>query len=392
VKLLVLSDTQIGSGQHLHPDRLADQERMLEQIADLADEEQVDAVIHCGDVFHSRHPSEEARLVFKRWAHRVGSGRRKPHVIVTAGNHDLRNAELPSSIDLYDDCTFVRRPHVFGFDVSLACLPWTPPHTLVASKNGASRETMNTEIAELLLASARDLRGAAAQRFPDVPCILALHWAISGSSLPNGIAVDDLPEPVIPLDGLLELGFSAVVGGHIHNPQVVKYEPPVLVCGSTWVNDWSEVRRRHGVWILDTERLGEFHADDEFRPLDDRLFVTLTYDLVPSGEDWVTSLLAQDYDQQGGRDAIVRVTYRATAEQAQRIDQAALTRALLDAGAVKVTLVPDIVRESRPRVEGLTEDVGETEAVDAWLAAAGVDSALADKVRERHGRYAEAVA
>ena len=68
VKLLFLSDTQLGAGKNLAEDRLADQEAVLGRIAEIADERSVDVVVHCGDVFEHRHPDEDARMVVKRWA------------------------------------------------------------------------------------------------------------------------------------------------------------------------------------------------------------------------------------------------------------------------------------------------------------------------------------
>jgi hypothetical protein len=66
-------------------------------------------------------------------------------------------------------------------------------------------------------------------------------------------------------------------------------------------------------------------------------------------------------------DAVVRVRYTATEEQARRIDHAEITRALYDAGAHKVYAIqPTIERENRARVDGVDEDIAPLAAVDAW--------------------------
>src|SRR5205814_1684568 len=103
--------------------------------------------------------------------------------------------------------------------VTVATLPWVHPGRLIAAHGrDVSRDETNSVVAELLLEAARGLR---AQINGDAPAILLLHWSISGSSLPTGLPVDQLREPVIPHDELLALGFDAIIAGHIHLRQTI---------------------------------------------------------------------------------------------------------------------------------------------------------------------------
>ena len=378
MKLLVLSDTQLGSGQRLTDDRLGEQEAMLNGILDLADEEQVDVILHLGDVFQQRHPSEEARLVFRHFARRAYTSERR--LMVCAGNHDLRNAELPSAVDLYD-CEFFRRPHITeAGEVGIAFLPWTPPHLLRTTQNGAD---LNAAIAELLIETARGLR----EQCGAGPAVLALHWAISGSALPNGMAVEDLPEPVIPLDELVALGFDAVLGGHIHQSAVLQTDPLVLVAGTPWLNDWGEEGIEHGVWIIDPDALEDL---PRFVPVPDRRFATLDF----SGDEVDVALTGVDVGFLGTviADASIRLRYTATEEQARRIDHGALTRALLKTGAHRVAKIEStILRADRARAEGLTEHVSDTDAFTRWLDVGGVPAGLHPLLRETHAEIVEEV-
>src|SRR5579859_6727067 len=165
VRILALADTQLGSGRSLADDRLVDQEAVLNTVADLAHERDVDVVLHCGDVFESRHPGEEERMVFKRWVTEVTApvydGRERiskaKRLVVVAGNHDLSNTALASAVDLYDRCEFVRIPTVLDLGgVSLACLPWAPIHNLVAGRESAERGGAFEQAAEALVAITQD--------------------------------------------------------------------------------------------------------------------------------------------------------------------------------------------------------------------------------------------
>lgn len=377
MRLLAISDTQLNSGKTLGVEnRLADQVAMLEQIIDIADTERVDAILHCGDVFQSRHPSEEARLIFKGFAERAIDGGARRFVIV-AGNHDLTNAELPSSVDLYDDCEFYRRPAVIGD--GLAVLPWTPPHRLAASRNGGSRDILNSDVAELLLAAALDLY----EKMDEGPKLLALHWAVSGAPLPTGISTEALAEPVIPLADLAAIGFDTIAAGHIHQAGIFHDPPPVFYCGSPWVNDWGEAHLEHGVWIIE-------EGVPRFRALEDRPFRRLFVDFT-EGDDF-SRLIEEPQAFKSYEDAVVHVSFRANSEQAKRVSHHEVKAALAEAGAYSVAAMKwDPVREDRARVEGVDENLDAAEAMRKWLESQGIDGERATELEERGQRYLEDV-
>ena len=248
MRALILADTQIGSGKQLADDRLADQEAVLDQVADLAHERDVDVVLHLGDVFEHRHPGEEERMVFKRFVASVMGYDRRTNgnrVIVLAGNHDLSNTALASAVDLYDRCEFIRTPTVLDLGgCSLACLPWAPIHNLVAAREQA-RNGAFEQAAEALVAIARDLRA----RCPEgKPALLAAHWAISGAQLPSGLPVDELGEVILAHEALRAQRWDKVVAGHIHSAGVFADWPPMLYCGSPYPCSFGEPGE-HGAWI-----------------------------------------------------------------------------------------------------------------------------------------------
>jgi DNA repair exonuclease SbcCD nuclease subunit len=397
VKILALSDTQLGAGRKLAVDRLADQEAVLDQIVLLAFDEEVDLVVHCGDVFDSRTPSDEERLVFRRFAKRIANGLRD--FVVVAGNHDLRNAALASPVDLTDDhYDFVREPRVIQTRAgALACLPWAPPGHYIASRNGQSREQLNADIAALVVKSADWLRS----EHPG-PMILAGHWMVSGGSLPNGLPVDQLGSPVLPLADLEELGFDLCLFGDVHVPERLG-NGSVISVGSPALNDWGEEKVAHGVWLYDTEP-GRDNPEPRFVPLSDRRFQTVDVDLtategdifryVQLGLDETDAIAAALSAHFPLTDATVRLRVKATAEQIRRVDFAAIRRLADDAGVHRLIVAPpEIERVERARVAGVDETLSVASALELWIEAnSELVGKRADELRRLDAELAEELA
>ncbi len=399
MKILATGDLHLGAGADLgrEPgDRLRDQAAVLDQIAHLARTEEVAAVLVAGDVFDRPRPLPEELAVAADFVDLLDD------VLIITGNagHDIRNAEAYAAVQLFDYRNWVdvhRQPGVWRRSrFAVATLPSVPVSRLVASRNGGPREAIYADAADYLLEVARGLR---AEIPADTPAVLLAHWSVSGASLPNGLPTDALNETVLPLPDLEALGFDAIVLGHIHKAQLLN-EPtmdelrPMLYVGSPMPLNFGEAETAHGVFILEWDAVGFFR--ERFFPIESRRFVTVDADLTsrvfPSDHahdetDEIAAAIAEQFPLEG---AIVRIRYKASAEQHRRVDQAALRRLILDAGAAKVHgILPDVVREDRARVAGLDEQVDGEQALDAWLAAQDVDRALASRMRVRHARYLE---
>lgn len=387
-RLLLFGDTHIGAGAEYgrNPgDRLADEEQVLDRIVDLALEHSVDGVLHAGDMWHRRRPTPAEYLAVTR---PLGRLQRELgcDVLAISGNHCVEHPDLPIAAELLTGMLDVRRePGLWhGPGVTVACLPWTPVSRLVAQRNGGDRDGLAGEAAQMLLTIARDLHAKSVDGYT----VLLTHWSISGGHTPTGAITDEFREVVIPLDEIEGLGFDAVIAGHIHLPAIIGdarlgmgvVGQPVLYVGSPFPIDFGEASSLHGVWLLDTEAA----EPATFLPVDSRPFVTLDYDLASPVD---MELLAPTGTVIGRTmdgivdDAVVRVRYSGTEEQARRVDHSAVTAALLDAGAHKVYAIqPTILRQNRVRVEGLDEDLGPMQAVGMWTAAEGLDDARADEV------------
>lgn len=383
-KILCLGDSHVGAGAEYgrNPgDRLADQEEVLDRIVDLAIEQQVDAVLHAGDMWHRRRPTPSEYLAVARPLGRLQRDL-GCDVVAISGNHCVEHPDLPIAAELLTGLLDVRRePGLWhGPGVTVCCLPWTPVSRLVAQRGGGDRDGLAQEAAQMLLTVARDLHSQALNGYT----VLLTHWSISGAFTPTGAVTDEFREVVLPLEEVEALGFDAVVAGHIHLPAIIGdarlgmgvVGQPVLYVGSPFPVDFGEGATLHGVWILDTEAA----EPATFFPVDSRPFVTLDADLTGFDEIPDADFLV-GYWNENVENAVVRARYTGTEGQARRIDHSALTAALLDAGAHRVYAIqPTILRQNRVRVEGLDEDLDPMQAVGMWTAAEGLDDARADQV------------
>jgi exonuclease SbcD len=373
VRILACSDTHLGQPlEGLPPQvRLQDQADVLQRIADLAHEENVDLLLHGGDVYHRPNPPAEVEHVFRDFITALNG----IPVVVIGGNSAHDGAMGRTAPQLFDDRIVVsRRPEVHRVaGVFVATLPNVPSAQYVAARDGGDRDEANREIADHLLKVASGLRAEIAE---DELAVLLLHWSISGAALPTGLSTDHLREPVLPLPELEALGFDAIIAGHIHKPQVLDSgiattpgrEGSVFYAGSPLPLDFGETSCEHGVWILEAD-VSDGETVARFVPIPSRPLVSLDYDFTLEPEQGLSTPVERmgfGLSLPNVMEAVVRVRYRATAEQARRIDQAVLRQALADAGAAAVQMRPEIVREDRVRVAGITDDLDPLVAFDLW--------------------------
>ncbi len=409
-RFLACGDLHLDAGPdlgHAPGDRLREQEDVWREILELAVDQEVDAVLFAGDAFHKARPTPEAMLAFERPLVDFTAGL---PVIAILGNHDVAGVSLGTGLEVFAEAgllTLAREPAIHRVaGVSVCCLPWVSASRLVAAQGGGDRDDVNEQAAELLLATARGLRDQV-----EGPAILLTHFSISGSALPNGLPVDQLREPVLELGELEALEFDAICAGHIHKGQHLATDPnepycPIFFVGSPMPLSFGETGYEHGVWILETHevvRPDVLGFAPRFIPIESRRLVTLDVEVdkpLPGWHDKPTYVVAVDepemflsgYMLDNVRGAIVKVRIRATQEAARRLDVAALKRSLYEAGAHKVYAVQlEVEKPERARVEGMSEELDELEALGLWLAASGIDGVLAERARDRTQKYLEEI-
>ncbi len=89
MKILHTADWHLGKrlGEY---SRLPEQHEVLEEICEIAEREQVDAVLIAGDLFDNGNPPNEAVELFYRTVHRLSDDGNRA-VVAIAGNHDSAN-------------------------------------------------------------------------------------------------------------------------------------------------------------------------------------------------------------------------------------------------------------------------------------------------------------
>ena len=86
MKILHTADWHLGAKTDKR-DRIKEQQKVMSEICEIADSEDVDIVLVCGDAFHNSIPSSEAEDLFFETIDRLSS-RGNRVVVVLAGNHD----------------------------------------------------------------------------------------------------------------------------------------------------------------------------------------------------------------------------------------------------------------------------------------------------------------
>ncbi len=381
MKLLVLSDTQIGATTV----DLADQRAVFDRIIAVALERNVDLVLHAGDVFEGAVVTPEHLRCFLDGTAPLREAGIPMCIALGNGKHDssvraVHALDVLRDIDGFDISDRPKR-EAYG-EINVCTLPYVPINNLIAKMNGKADHASATVMAtKMLVQIARDLYA------PGVPSVLLAHWFIDNTSLPTGLPVDQMHEPVLPWADLDAIGYDAVIAGHNHHGQQIS-QPLIdstlgIVVGSPQPLNHGEAGYEHGCWIINTppavtkppEVTPPLKPIAEFVPIESKQFVTI------------------DYDDTGWNfpdDAIVRVRYTATEDEARRIDHEQLRRTLLGEGASRVTIEPQIIRKERARAEQISEQLSPIDALAEYCNANDVDPDRALAMLARLKEWSEA--
>jgi exonuclease SbcD len=222
--VLHVADLHFGMLTHSHPDpatgipsRILDQERCWSAAVDIAVENNVDAVVVAGDIFHTPNPDAESLARFTKHLRRLTC----PALLV-AGNHE-RAAHPGRScvLEALEDGDWIQvatSPGVFhlpdvlgaGDGLAVAALPSVSRHWLKAR----TPEGVRSDVDQTLVDNLVRILGSDDMKAD----VLALHWPIQGSVLGNERDIAIVPEPTIPM-AALEGPWDYVAAGHIHKAQ-----------------------------------------------------------------------------------------------------------------------------------------------------------------------------
>lgn len=336
--ILVVADGHVGSGATLG-DRLADQRASWERVCSDAAEAGA-TLLHLGDAFHARRPGMAEMDAFQAGLDILREG--NVTLIGIAGNHDVVARGVPTAFEVacsgYDAHVFREPQLVETPDGLIGLLPWMPPTM-------SARDT-----ADALMIVAEDLARQGAR-------YLVAHWALAGASLPTGLPVLDLAEPLLDSFALEQM-FELTLAGHIHLRQRAAITG-VWHIGALSRTTFGEASIPTGYWRIEPNVSGPVDVPD-------RPFVVVDAVLTGIDSAHATDGLLGEIEAYDLTGAIVRVHYLATSDQV--IDTAAVVGALADAGAHYVDRIEPVIERPRStRSEIVTETADPRASFDAWL-------------------------
>jgi exonuclease SbcD len=260
MKFLHTADWHVGRtirGQS----RADEHEAVLAEIASIAREHEVDAVLVCGDVFDTAAPTPESeRIAYRALLDLASQGTR---VVVIAGNHDSDRrwqavqpllelgAVITRPVFADPDTSVVEVPSRDGRELMLvAALPFLSQRWVVKAAQLMGGEA--AESAQLYEERYRKLTDWLCARFrTDTVNVVAAHAFVHGSD-PSGSeraahlsSAYGVPATVFPSSA------HYVALGHLHRPQEIPGPCPIRYCGSPLQLDFGEAGQQKVALVVE---------------------------------------------------------------------------------------------------------------------------------------------
>lgn len=261
MNLLHTADLHIGL--HRYSRTLDEQLTTLGQIADIALERNVDAVLVSGDVFHSQRPSAEQILGFIRLVRRM-TGEGIP-VLISPGNHDGPGSIHDPATKTAAWLAAVSMPEVHAFPEPSAnlvqtrsgklfvlALPYAHKRSLDTKGDDPLRsiEERQREVGQRL---EQFIEAMAVQSRVDAPRIVMAHVSTAAASLGEERAM--LPGWDVFVRPDVFAGFDYAALGHIHVQQQVA--PNAWYAGAPEQHDFGDAETHpRGVLLVELEEGG----------------------------------------------------------------------------------------------------------------------------------------
>jgi exonuclease SbcD len=263
MKLLHTGDWHVGKTLSRRS-RIEESAEALETVVEVAVENEVDAVLVCGDVFEHLAPSPEAEQVV--YEALVRFEERRIPVVLIAGNHDQpqrwRAVEPLLARFAVHVVPDVRRPERGGIveiaardgstTAQVAALPWVTERRLVGAAElmGLAEQPYVTYATEV----ARLLEALCAGFDPKKCSVVAAHLYVSGAK-PAG------SERQLTIGDLFAIAPQAIPAtaqyvalGHVHRPQRVPgVAVPARYAGSLLQLDFGEAGQKKSLALVNVE-------------------------------------------------------------------------------------------------------------------------------------------
>ena len=262
MKFLHTSDWHVGRTIR-NRSRIDEHREVFTEIIDIAKQEQVDAVLVTGDIFHERRPSLEAQeLVAETLAELA-----RQHIpsVLIPGNHDdpsLLRALKPLGTlvqahivpEVVEDLSslIVPIPARTGGEVALVgCLPYLHPHLVLNTAEGLGMteegrmSAYQGKVQDFFRALVEGMR----RKDPGAVSIILAHLHLLECEFGGG----EWRSSVFPVaTGFLPAHVQYVALGHLHKPQVVeKAKSQTRYAGSILQMDFGEREQKKSVCLIE---------------------------------------------------------------------------------------------------------------------------------------------
>lgn len=262
MRFLHTSDWHVGRTIR-NRSRSAEHRAVFAEILDVAQREEVDAVLLTGDVFHERRPALEAQELLTETLAELA--RQQIPAVVIPGNHDdpsllrtlkplgdLVHVHIVSEVGEELDSLIV--PIAGGDDKERAligCLPYLHPHQVLSAADGAgtSEDARMSAYQAKLQDYFRALEEHLKRRDKQAVAIVLAHADIQGSEFGGG----EWRSNVFSLNGaILPAHVHYVALGHIHKPQSAPgARAQARYAGSILQMDFGEREQQKSVCVID---------------------------------------------------------------------------------------------------------------------------------------------
>ena len=274
MKLMHLSDLHLGKRVYEFS-MYEDQKYILSQILDIADKEQVQAVMICGDIYDKQIPPAELVQLFDDFLTKLSV--RKLPVFIISGNHDSAErlsfgARLMEQSGVCFSETFSGKIQTYQLQdengsLNLYLLPFLKPTIVRQAFPEAEIGSYQDAVAYAL----QQVKPDESQRN-----ILMAHQFVTGAhrSESEEILVGGLDN----IDASVFSAYDYVALGHIHTPQKVGRET-IRYCGTPIKYSFSEAAKDKSVTIVELAEKGKVQIQEHIlKPLHDLREIRGTYE------------------------------------------------------------------------------------------------------------------
>ncbi|MEH7679583.1 exonuclease SbcCD subunit D [Priestia megaterium] len=241
--------------------RLAEQAQFLDELADIVEEEKIDAILMAGDAFDTVNPPAAAEQLFYESMSRLSNNGKRP-IIVIAGNHDNPDRlSAASPLAVHQNITLLGLPTT---DVESIHIPTSDEMLKVAAlpypSESRLKELLAEENDEQVLRNSYDARvkgifdKMSEQFTTDSVNIAMSHIYVAGGSSTDSERPIEVGGAYTVAATSLPANAQYVALGHLHRPQMINRASTLArYSGSPLAYSFSESGYAKSVTILDAK-------------------------------------------------------------------------------------------------------------------------------------------